>query len=301
MRRVKFWLQLVIILVVFLYTGCTPRGLWQVSCPDGAVMGPDIEVADADDGRTQDAGKLSSGADVETVMYLDAATDVISAAVQRDATDVSSLSDGSMASRDALQAADGSTATLENGVGFLALPATFCADRRLSLSDEWRRLMSEGARVWHVCYQTPSRMTSRHPLATERSERVDARVYHPETGWRTVGSFLPPRTANPWTVSFLLLVQTGEAPRLNLFNRYVEERELAAVSSLDGIAFPTVHGTMRLWEVAGMGEQTPVPLRPICWHRVRAGQPAFFLPDLRCTTRNRLWCEEERLYDCRDP
>lgn len=180
-------------------------------------------------------------------------------------------------------------------VAFLLAPST-CHGRRLPATTPGLELGARGMTLWHLCYKTPTRTTSTHPLAAERPERVTLEVVLSD-GERLLFAAPAPASANPWTVSLLVALPIGVAPAFQGHNYYNRNRELGIVASSDGEEFPSIQGEMRSWRVLRDQSQDeyvparvcrrPTPLRP---------DGAFFLPLDMCPGRT---CPLLERLDCR--
>lgn len=153
-----------------------------------------------------------------------------------------------------------------------------CHGRSLAHGREALELLDQGMIVWHLCYKTPTPMTSPHELASERAERVLLRIA--TTGSDHLLLVAPaPTSANPWTVSLLVALPVGMAPAFHGTVEYAHGRRLELVGADDTQEAPDIHGEMRTWRVRRSGSQDPFFPARIC-QRPTALTPdgAFFLP-----------------------
>lgn len=167
------------------------------------------------------------------------------------------------------------------------LSANTCNERMLELSPElvtWARL---GYSLWHICYRTPSRATSQHPLALRRSESVTL-VYFDDSAHalREVGEVMAPRAADPWTVNVIVVMPPTVRPFFNLENRYSSTEHLYAAQAVRWNDDITMHGQLQIWRVDALGGQAPAPPAIVCLHISIVtgveGRQYFFVPEPAC-------------------
>ncbi len=153
-----------------------------------------------------------------------------------------------------------------------------CHGRSLVHGREVVELLDRGMLVWHLCYKTPTPMTSPHELATERAERVFLRVAVPG-GDHLLLVTPAPAIANPWTVSALVALPVGMAPAFHGTIEYAHGRRLELVGADDTQEAPEIHGEMRTWRVRRSGSQDPfLPARICLRPTILTPDGAFFLP-----------------------
>lgn len=185
------------------------------------------------------------------------------------------------------------------------LPASTCHGRRLALAPEVAGWMRTGYQLWHLCYRTPSPMTSSDRLARERAERVSFGFFDERAhALRGVVTVPAPRTANPWTANVLVILAPPTRPFFSIENDYASGQRLGAVSEVRPNDDILTHGTVQMWRVAEDGTQMPsVPgVGVVCGYTELVhdprGRTLFFVPHLACLGG----FESCRLgaYDCRD-
>lgn len=164
----------------------------------------------------------------------------------------------------------------------ILLAPTTCHGRRLPTNTPGLALVGEHTRVWHLCYKTPTRTTSTHILAAQRPERFRFDVITPE-GPRTLLVAPAPASANPWTISFLVILPANMVPAFQGVNLYGDARTLGMVASSSPGAFPSVQGEIQSWRLMRDASQNPEQPDTVCHDpQVQTAEGAFFLPMDQC-------------------
>lgn len=172
-----------------------------------------------------------------------------------------------------------------------------CHGRSLVHGREVLDSLDQGMLIWHLCYKTPTPMTSPHALATERAERVFLRVAIPG-GDHLLLVAPAPVSANPWTVSMLVALPVGMAPAFHGTVEYSHGRRLELVGADDTQEAAEIHGEMRTWRVRQSGSQDPFFPARICQRPTPlTPEGAFFLPLDTCPGTT---CPLLRGLACRD-
>lgn len=156
-----------------------------------------------------------------------------------------------------------------------------CHGNRLTIPMEFRDASASGLTIWHLCYKTPSALTSESPLARRRPTMVTVQLVFPHSATDLLQSE-PPVVANPWTTSLLVALPVNWTPLFNFTNTYVDGSLLQA---LDGQApsFPVQNGGIQAWRVHTGGTQTVTTLNTACRSVDRPSrQFAGLIPDDAC-------------------
>lgn len=183
------------------------------------------------------------------------------------------------------------------------LAANTCNDRPLRLSPSVQRFATAGYALWHVCYETPTSVTSQHPFATERPTQIVFHFFHESSQTlREIARVAAPRGTMPWTVNALVILPPGTRPLLNLENRYANGDHLYAIQPLRLNEEIQMHGVLQPWRVNPDGTQTLSVPGVLCMYvspaNIVMGREYFFVPHTNCPNG----VESYRLnaYECSD-
>lgn len=181
--------------------------------------------------------------------------------------------------------------------GFLLSPWA-CGELRPTLPEEALDY-EEGYTLWHLCYATPTTLTSRSATARQRPTSVTVSLLGLD-GERELIRVAETSTLDPWLVNVLIAVPNGQAAAFKIMNAYADGEHLLMFEGHDR-RFPRPNGNVRIWRVQAGHTQQEVSVRLVCRSRERPeSDRACFVPDLACA-KGTNDCHLLHGLDCRYP